>query len=465
MDLRLDIFELADRYRKAELTPSEVVGTCLDRIRAFDTKMGAFQLLTADVATKAAAKADDAFTRREAVGPLLGIPFSVKDIYDIQGYVTGKGQSRTGQPIADKSATVVNRLLSAGAILLGKTKTVEIAMGGWGVNKALGTPWNPWDVATHRVPGGSSSGSAVAVAAGFSAFALGTDTGGSVRLPAAFCGVTGLNVTANCLPTEGIMPLSPTLDTPGPITRTILDAAILFEVMGGRAPSLISRDLSSGSGLCGTLHRGIAIDGLRIGAINDQERDVCTAEILHAYDSAIEDLRRLGATVERISSQRTYAEIAANIGALINAEAFEFHGAYYRSPEFPVEEYVRERVLAGARVSAATQQRILDERSEIQSAFQRDIQEFDALTTPTTPTTAIPVAEVDGAVNAAHFTRPFNFLGMCAVAVPIGLTSMGLPTSLQIAARSGNEEMALRISAAFERERGPIGNPPMSQLY
>ena len=144
---------------------------------------------------------------------------------------------------------------------------------------------------------------------------------------------------------------------------------------------------------------------------------------------------------------------------MINAEAFEFHGADYRSPEFPVEEYVRERVLAGARVSAATRQRILDERLEIQSTFQRDIQEFDALTTPTTRSTAIPVTQVNGVVNAAHFTRPFNFLGMCAVAVPIGLTSMGLPTSLQIAARSGDEAMALRIGAAFEKERGPFGVP------
>lgn len=465
MDPILDIFELADRYRKAELAPSEIIDACLERIRALDVKLGAFQLLNADQATKAAAAADDAFAKRQDVGLLLGIPFAVKDIFDIEGYVTGKGQLRTNLPIAKKNATVVQRLLSAGAIILGKTKTVEIAMGGWGVNKALGTPWNPWDKTTHRVPGGSSSGSAVAVAVGFSAFALGTDTGGSVRLPAAFCGVVGLNVTANCMPTEGIMPLSQTLDTPGPITRTVLDAAILFEVMGGRAPKLINHDLNSGNGLCGALHRGIGIEGLRLGAIDDREREVCTAEILHSYDNTIEDLRRLGATVERVSPHRTYAEIAANVGALINAEAFKFHGDDYRLPEFPAEKYVRERVLTGAEISAATRQRILDERSEMQSAFSSDIQGFDALVTPTTPTTAIPVAEVDGAVNAAHFTRPFNFLGMCAVAVPIGLTSMGLPTSLQIATRTGNEAMALRISAAFEKERGPIGNPPMSELY
>ena len=464
MNMGLDIFELADRYRNAKIAPSEVIDACLERITAFDGKLGAFQLLTGDEAAKAAAKADDAFARRKAIGPLFGIPFAVKDIFDVEGYVTGKGQPRKGPPRAEWSATVVQRLLSAGAILLGKTKTVEIAMGGWGVNKALGTPWNPWDLATHRVPGGSSSGSAVAVAAGFSAFALGTDTGGSVRLPAAFCGVTGLNVTANRLSTDGIMPLSRTLDTPGPITNTVLDAAILFEVMAGRSPAAISYDLSAGSGLCGGLRNGPSIAGLRLGAINDRERAVCTANILDAYDSAVEILRRHGATVERHSPRHGYARIAENIGVLINAEAFEIHGADYQAPEFRINEYVCARLREGAGISPETRKRVVDERSEMQAMFRADIQGFDALITPTTPTTAIPVAEVDGAINPAHFTRPFNFLGMCGVAVPIGLTPMGLPTSLQIAARGGDEETALRIAAAFEIARGPIGDPPLGDL-
>lgn len=458
----LDILELAGRFRNAESAPSDVVDACLERIRAFDVKLGAFQFLTADQAKKAAAMADDAFARRTAVGPLLGIPFAAKDIFDVEGHVTGKGQPRTDLPIAERNATVVQRLLSAGAILLGKTKTVEIAMGGWGVNsRPVGTPWNPWDMATHRVPGGSSSGSAVAVAAGFSAFALGTDTGGSVRLPAAFCGVTGLNVTANLLPTDGIMPLSQTLDTPGPIARSVLDTAILFEVMGGREPGLISHDLNTGHGLSGALRKGSEIAGLRLGAINNREREVCGAEILDHYDGAVETLRRLGATVERISPVHSYAEIAKNIGTLINAEASEFHVDDYRAPNFPANEYVRDRVLSGARISAAELQRIQVERAELQAVYLSDIKGFDAVITPTTPTTAIPVNEVDGSINPAHFTRPFNFLGMCGVAVPIGLTHSNLPTSLQIIARGGNEAMALRVSAAFERARGPIGDPPM----
>ena len=385
----------------------------------------------------------------------------MKDIFDVEGFVTGKGQPRTDLSVAGKTATVVQRLLSAGAIILGKTKTVEIAMGGWGINRSVGTPWNPWDMAKHRVPGGSSSGSTVAVAAGFSAFALGTDTSGSVRLPAAYCGVTGLNVTANRLPTDGIMPLSKTLDTPGPIARTVLDTAILFEVMRGRDPVLIEHDLDTHGGLCGGLRNVGKTTGLRLGEINHRERGVCSTEVLEAYDDAVEIFRRLGASVETISPVHSYSEIAANIGTLIDAEASEFHIDDYRVPNFPANEYVRDRVLSGAKVGVDELQRIRHERAEMRAAFLADIHGFDALITPTTPTTAIPVDDVDGLINTAHFTRPFNFLGMCGVALPTGLTRSGLPASLQVIARGGDEAMALRVSAAFERARGPIWDPPM----
>lgn len=461
MELDLNITSLADRYRTAGLRPSDVVNACLERIAAYDRQLGAFQQLTAEDAVRAAAAADATFARGEHVGPLTGVPFVVKDIYDMAGLVTGKGQPRGDLPVAEGTATVVQRLLSAGAVCLGKTRTTEIAMGGWGVNRAVGTPWNPWDMAVHRVPGGSSAGSAVAVAAGFAAFGLGTDTGGSVRLPAAFCGVTGLNVTAHTLPTDGIMSLSRTLDSPGPIARTVLDTAILFEVMAGRAPALISRDLRSGTGLCGSLRMAGGLTGLRLGAIDERERSACTTEMLEAYDAAIEDLRGLGATVEKVSPHRTYAQIAEPIGTLIDSEAFAVHGADYQDPDFHGDAIVRARVRSGASVSAETREHILAERRELQIAFLDEIRGFDALVTPATPTAAIAVDSVDGAINPAHFTRPFNWLGMCGVALPMGLTPSGLPTSLQIVARGGDEAMALRIAAAFERTTAPIGKPPM----
>ncbi|MDG2403557.1 MAG: amidase [Paracoccaceae bacterium] len=454
--------ELASRYRSGQVAPTKIIDGCLKQIEADDVKLGAFELLCTDQASKAANAADNLFARHENSELLLGIPFAIKDIFDVEGYATGRGQKRKDVPVATKSAAVVQSLLSAGAIILGKTKTVEIAMGGWGVNKTLGTPWNPWDKTIQRVPGGSSSGSAVAVAAGFSTFAIGTDTGGSIRLPAAFCGLVGLNVTANCISTEGIMPLSKTFDTPGPITRTVLDAAIVFEVMCGQPSNLIKQHLDSSTGLYGALQSGNGLEGCRLGAINNLEREVCTDEILQAYDSALEDLCRLGAKVEKISPNRNYAEIAANIGDLINSEAFESHGTEYLFPEFPTEKYVRDRVLAGASLCQLEKKRILEERKQIQKEFSIDIRGFDALVTPTTPTTAVPVSEVNNSMNVSYFTRPFNFLGMCALAVPIGITSAGLPTSLQIVARGGHEAVALRIGAAFERKRGSIGNP---QIY
>ncbi len=457
----MDIFELACAFRGGSLVPSDVIRDCLERIRKYDPKLGAIHTLTANAAQKAAVAADEAFAGQCLVGPLCGIPFSVKDIYDVESLVTGKGQMRTDLPVARKNAKVVHRLLAAGAILLGKTRTNELAMGGWGLNTSLGTPWNTWDMNVHRVPGGSSSGSAVAVSAGFSSFALGTDTGGSVRLPASFCGLTGLNVTANCLPRDGIMPLSKTLDAPGPIARTALDAAILLQVMGGRAAELVSRDLKTGGGLLGTLMRGGGIEGLRIASINSQEREICSAEVLEAYDGACDTLSLLGAQVESVSPVHAYSEIARHMGALIDAEAYETHGDDYCAPAFCASEYVRDRVLSGAKLGADAIIRIHKERAEMQSGFLNAIREYDALITPTTPTTAIPVDQVDDSINPAHFTRPFNFLGMCGVALPIGLDQSGLPTSLQVVARGRDEAMALRVAAAFERARGPIGAPPL----
>ena len=181
-----NILELAKAYRSGQNSPSEVVCNYIKKIENTDSKLGAFELLSKEKAITAAIEADKIFVKQKVPKLLLGVPFSVKDIYDVSGFVTGKGQKRENSRSAKKTATVVQRLFAAGAIMLGKTKTVEIAMGGWGINNITGTPWNPWDEKIKRVPGGSSSGSAVAVAAGLSTFAIGTDTGGSVRLPAAF---------------------------------------------------------------------------------------------------------------------------------------------------------------------------------------------------------------------------------------------------------------------------------------
>ena len=219
------------------------------RIDVLDIKLGSYQTIYSDEALAAAKAADKAYTEDARLGPFQGIPFALKDIYELKGQITTCGSYEMRQRISIETGTVVRRLLDVGGIPIGKTKTVECALGGWGTNEHMGTPWNPWDLEHPRVPGGSSSGSGVAVASGLASCATGSDTGGSVRLPAAYCGLTGLKVSKACLPTDGIMPLSQTLDTPGPMTRNMADLALMFSIMTGKDGREIETDMMNGHGL------------------------------------------------------------------------------------------------------------------------------------------------------------------------------------------------------------------------
>src|SRR5205823_9552069 len=218
------------------LSPVDVVEALLARIAAHNPKLHAFIDVYADDARLAAEGADKAIRSGHAVGPLHGVPIALKDLIDLEGRVTTGGSMVWRERRSPATATLARRLIAAGMIVLGKTHTVEFAMGGWGTNQHMGTPWNPWDLAAHRTPGGSSSGSGVAVAAGLAPVAIGTDTGGSVRLPAAWCGIVGLKVTAGRISTYGVLPLSSTLDTPGPLARSVEDAALIFRALHGPDP-------------------------------------------------------------------------------------------------------------------------------------------------------------------------------------------------------------------------------------
>src|SRR6202022_1279098 len=210
-----------------------------------------------------------------------------------EGRVTTGGSRVWRERRSAYTATLAQKLIAAGLIVIGKTHTVEFAMGGWGTNQRRGTPWNPWDPEVARTPGGSSSGSGVAVAAGFAPWAIGTDTGASVRLPASWCGLTGLKTTIGRVSTFGILPLSPTLDTPGPMARSVGDAALLFQVLQGPDPlDPRTRGISPGDPMP-MLRRGVR--GLRLGRMPEAECDGVDGEVLAAYDAALEHLERLGA--------------------------------------------------------------------------------------------------------------------------------------------------------------------------
>ncbi len=439
---------VADAFQAGTLKPSAVVEAHLDRIARLDSQIGAFQAVYADEAMAAAEAADRAIASGHRIGPFHGIPFGLKDICDVEGRLTTGGSLAMKNRVSPATGTLTRRLLAAGGILLGKTKTVECAFGGWGTNQHMGTPWNPWDLKTHRVPGGSSAGSAAAVAADMVLCAVGTDTGGSVRIPAAFCGLTGLKLTEGRLPTDGIIPLSHTLDTPGPIARSVEDTMLMFEVMDGAEGWKMDRDRATAKGIYATLGQGIV--GLRLGSMDSQARTVCEPDVLSAYDTSLDLLRDLGAKIDTFSAPRDYADIADANGRLIAAESYAYHGEMYEDLSKPMDEDVRTRVLGGKGITAADYIHILQDRRVAQTEFYTAMQGFDAILTPTIAAAAVPVAEADPLGSPAHFTRPINYLSMCALSLPTALTPDGMPTSLQIAARGGDELMTLRIGAALE---------------
>src|SRR5579872_3021515 len=227
---------LSTAISSRKLSPVEVTDAFLKRIAAQDQQLHAFIDVYADEARLAAEAADKAIRSGHQVGPLHGVPIALKDLIDLEGRVTTGGSMAWRERRSPATATLAKKLIAAGMIVLGKTHTVEFAMGGWGTNQHLGTPWNPWDTKVARTPGGSSSGSGVAVASGMAPWAIGTDTGGSVRLPASWCGITGLKTTVGRVSCYGILPLAPSIDTPGPMARSAEDAALLFSVMQGTDP-------------------------------------------------------------------------------------------------------------------------------------------------------------------------------------------------------------------------------------
>ena len=257
-------------YRDGTKKPHDVVAKFLEKIESRNAYYSAYQSVWKEEAMAAAELATKALAAGHDLGPLHGVPFALKDIFHVKDKVTTCGAVELNQNISPVTATVVRRLVNAGAIILGKTKTVECAFGGWGTNQMTGTPRNPWDDDAHRIPGGSSSGSAVAVASDLAVCAVGSDTGGSIRLPAGYCGLVGLKLTYGRLPNDGIMPLSQSLDSPGPLARSVCDALLMFEVMDGREGWKISQDYTNGTNNFSSFARGVV--GLRIGTLSAIER-------------------------------------------------------------------------------------------------------------------------------------------------------------------------------------------------
>ncbi|MGE0226165.1 MAG: amidase [Acetobacteraceae bacterium] len=439
---------LSAEIASGRLSPVDLAEDCLARIERLEPKLQAFVSVDRDGARMAAEAADKAIRSGHAIGPLHGIPIAVKDLVEIEGRVAMGGTAAWRERVATRTATLVHKLRSAGMVILGKTHTVEFAYGGWGTNQHLGTPWNPWDPTVHRTPGGSSSGSGVAVAARMAPCAIGTDTGGSVRLPAAWNGITGLKTTIGRISTFGILPLSPTLDTPGPITRCVQDAAILLEAWQGCDPlDPLTRGRRDAEPMPG-LRRGVK--GLRLGRMPDAERAGVDAEVLAAFDRSVALLSDMGAEIVDLVLPAPLADLGAINGRIMSAEAYAMLADLVDDPATPLDEAVRPRVQAGAGISSRDYLTALAERERMKAAFAAAIEGVDAILTPTTTTPPIPIDTIDQGTTPGMLTRWVNFLDLCALAVPNGFTAGGLPLSLQIVCRGYDEATALRIGFAYE---------------
>jgi len=440
--------ELARAIASREIRSRELVDVLLERIGRYETKLHAFVDVYADDARTAATSADLAIDAGHAVGPLHGVPVALKDLVDMEGRITTGGSRHWAKRVSPHTATLARRLIGAGMIVIGKTHTVEFAMGGWGTNQHLGTPWNPWVSERHHAPGGSSAGSGVAVASGLVPWAIGTDTGGSVRLPAGWCGLTGLKTTIGRVSVHGVLPLSPSLDTPGPMCRTVEDAATLYDVIHGpdaRDPATLAHERDE------PMQRlGAGVEGLHLARMPESERAGVQNEVLNAYDSMLEQYASLGARIVDARLPLPFADMAAILGKIIGAEGYSLVGHLVEDPNLPLDDDVRPRILIGRDLSARDYLHVLEERSRIKHSFSEALAGIDALILPTTETTAPLVEDIDQTGTPARFTRVANLLDCCALALPNGHDASGLPTSFQIVCGSYQEALALRIGQAFQ---------------
>jgi len=449
----LSLTELARGLVERSFSSHEIVAAFLERIARLDGKLHSFIEIYRDDALSAADAADRERAAGRAHGALHGLPIAIKDLVHIRGRMTTAGSKARPYGIAQETATAAERLLATGMIPLGKTHLVEFAFGGWGRNAPMGAPWNPWDAKVHRVAGGSSSGSAVAVAAGLAPAAIGSDTGGSIRIPAALCGLTGLKPTYGVVSLAGVFPLAGSLDSLGPIARTVEDAALLTAVMGGLDPRDPGTLAAPAIDFAGALAEEPDLRGMRVTALSvEQFTWPAQSDVLAARAEAMATLRSLGATVEETRAPFDFEDVMLRNGRIIAAESYALHRAYIEDESLQFDPWVRKRVLGGKALSAADYIDEIAARKRMSAAFADWMRGRDALLTPTLPITATPLDEVDEATTPlATFTRAANYLGACALSLPAGLSAQDLPIGVQLIGAPFADATLVRLGRAFQR--------------
>lgn len=443
--------KLAGELSAKRTTSRQIVDAYLTRIAKADGKLHSFVEVYAHEARALADAADAERAAGLPVGPLHGLPIAVKDLCDIEGRTGTAGSMAWRKRVASSTATAVTKLMQAGMIPLGKTHMVEFAFGTWGSNPTMGAPWNPWDLKTQRTPGGSSSGTGVAVATGLAPVGIGSDTGGSVRIPAAMNGIVGLKTTAGRISLNGCVYLSYSLDTLGPMTRSVEDAALLFETMAGPDPhDTTTLNQPPLEDVCAALKR--PVKGMRIAVIDERQLpDNTSPAMRRALAEAVLAFGAAGIAVETIALPDWFFTLAQRTTLIIASEAYQFHRAHIEDDSLPFTKPGKARILGGKALGAADYVQAMRDRLTMQAELLTLLGDCDALLLPSCPHEAVPLADIDETVSPlATFTRAINFLTLCSLSMPAGFGVNGLPLSVQIVGRPFDETRILRLGKAFE---------------
>jgi aspartyl-tRNA(Asn)/glutamyl-tRNA(Gln) amidotransferase subunit A len=455
----LTLTEASEAVRRKKTSPVELTRVCLARIEKLNAKLNAFITVTADSALAEARAAEAEIRRGQWRGPLHGIPIALKDLVDTAGVRTTAASGVFKDRIPTVDADIVRRLKAAGAVLLGKLNMHEFAYGGSTVISYFGAVRNPW--APDYSAGGSSAGSGAAVAAELCYGAIGSDTGGSIREPAGYCGIVGLKPTYGRVSTTGVIPLSWSLDHLGPMTRTVKDAALMLQVLAGYDPEDASSRDAPIEDYTGTISGKTS--SLRVGIPRAYFYDGLHPDIQAALEAALSVLGKLTSSQREVGTLATsaaYTSILDPYGTILSAEAYAYHQDYVaKTPELYQAETLK-RIRAGANVGTTRYIQARRQLDAIRRAAGKMFDGVDLLVTPTSPVPPSTITELLGDLSTLRpkeilmlrNTRPFNALGLPTISVPCGFTRSGLPIGMQITGPPWSEATVLRLAHAYERE-------------
>lgn len=466
----LSVASAASLIHRKELSPVELVRAVLDRIEAYGDRINAYIALHAEEAIQAARHAEDALVHRHPLGPLHGVPLAVKDLFFEEGLPTTAGSRVLQDFVPREDATAIRRLREAGAVLLGRLNLHELAYGVTSENPHFGPVRNPWNLS--RIAGGSSGGSAAAVAASLCLASLGTDTGGSIRIPAACCGVVGVKPTYGRVSRHGVLPLAWSLDHAGPITKSVEDAALLLEVLAGRDP----RDPTTSPLAVPAYSRmlGGGLGGVRVGVPTGFFTDPVEIEpaVWAAVQGAIHVMESVGASITEVAMPFLRHAPAVQFLTLAT-EASANHGWLLRTRGRELGMDVRRRLELGEFIPAPLYVRAQQARRRLVREFADVFRDADLLVTPTLPVVAPPLGAETVAIQGVQkriqptltrFTGPLNLTGLPAISVPCGFDSGGLPVGLQMVGRPFDEATLLRAAYAYEEvSRVHARRPPLGE--